>query len=134
MVRSWSLLLGIGLVFLGLAGLGGTNAAGSGQWMVWLDFVAAFLSFVVAATLRPEAPRSEQVSGPGMLSIGLFIMWVVALIIGNVPTALVWWNFAFAVAYGLLTMLSKEGRKPLKAQEPSERDRPEQQRPPRRAA
>lgn len=134
MVRAWSLLLGIGLVFLGLAGLGGTNATGTGQWMVWLDFVAAFLSFVVAATVRPEAPRSEQVTGPGMISIGLFVMWVIALIIGNVPTAVVWWNFAFAVAYGLLTITAKEARKPLTAREPNERDRMDQQRPPSRAA
>ncbi len=133
MVRAWSLILGIGLVFLGLGGLGTTNAAGTGSWLVWLDFVAAFLSFVVAGTAQPSSTSSGRMAGTGMISIGLFVLWIAGLIVGNVPTSLVWWNFAFAVAYGLVSISSREAGKPTSARFPDEIDR-EQQRPPRRAA
>ena len=145
MVRTWSLLLGVGLVFLGLAGLGSTGTGpGTGSWVPWFDFVGAFLSLVVAGSAKSGTLDAERVAGPRMISIGLFVIWIAALIIGNVPTSLAWWNFTFGLAYGLVAMTAGGTRRTIAPRTRDEaermteiereRERERQQRPPRRMA
>lgn len=109
MVKAWSVVLGIGLVLLGLAGLGNVNG---GTWISWLDFVAALGSFIVAGMIRPEleAMPAGRFSGPALISGSLFVMWIIGLATGSVPSSIVWWNFAFACAYGLLALAASSTR------------------------
>ncbi|MBI3542482.1 MAG: hypothetical protein HY075_04310 [Deltaproteobacteria bacterium] len=116
MVRSWSIVLGIGLGLLGLAGLGSTTG---GAWMSWLDVILAIASFVVAATVSGRRSTGATVtsttlmtdggesSGPAFVSLSLFAIWVIGMFTRDVATSMIWWNFAFGCAYGLLTLVSK---------------------------
>jgi hypothetical protein len=109
MVRSWCVVLGIGLVLLGLAGLG-AGAVGN-NWMSWLDFVAAAVSFVVAGIFRPEVTVSlRRMSGPGLIAAGLFVMWIFGIATRSVGPAMAWWNFIFGCAYALLAVSSRRAR------------------------
>jgi hypothetical protein len=112
--RAWSLVLGLGLVILGLTGL---SQATGGIWMAWLDIVLGIISFAAAGS--PSAPRvvlNETTAMTGVrpsrsgglffLSFCLLVMWIVGLATGSVSTSLVWWNFAFACAYGLVGITS----------------------------
>jgi hypothetical protein len=119
MVRTWSIVLGIGLIILGIAGL---NSPG-GTWIAWLDIAGGIISFFVGASAPMAAPAAAggAVGGPryysntgasgGLLFIcaGLFAMWIAALVTRNVTPTMAWWNFAFACAYGLL-VLGSAGR------------------------
>jgi hypothetical protein len=115
MVRAWSIVLGVGLVVLGIAELN----TPSSSWIGWLDIVGGILSFGVAATVSGVAPvstaldvrpRSTNAGSLLFICAGLFVMWIVGLVSGNVTTGMAWWNFAFACAYGLLAISSYGGR------------------------
>ncbi len=106
MVRVTSVILGIGLVILWLAGLSSSAVPG---WLCWLDLVAAIGAFVVAGIAAPEAPLRERATGPAVESLGLFALWIIALAtVGNI--AMAWWNFGFAVAFGLVALFSGQDR------------------------
>src|SRR5690349_21661009 len=107
MVRGWSIALGVGLVILGLAGLSGPF----GSWMAWLDFVAALGSFVIAASIMPTDLETARASSPLILSLGLFVMWIVGLVTASAVGWLSWWNFAFACAYLILGLVANQRRR-----------------------
>lgn len=117
MVRSWSIVLGIGLIILGIAGL----YTPGGNWIAWLDIVGGLISFFVGAAAQGvTAPATAEgtLSGPrygnsgGMLFIclGLFAMWIIGLVTKSVTSTMAWWNFGFACAYALLVMGSSSRR------------------------
>lgn len=98
MVKSFSTILGIGLVVLWICGLGSPSAAG---WLTWLNGVAALCAFAIASYLTPYASRGTRLGLPMTLSLGLFACWIVALTTGVVGW-LTWWTFAFACAFFLV--------------------------------
>jgi hypothetical protein len=137
--RAWSLVLGLGLVILGLTGL---SQATGGIWMAWLDIILGIISFAAAGsaaaprvipseTTAMTGARPSRSGGLFFLSLCLFVMWIVGLASGSVSTSLVWWNFAFACAYGLVGIASYGRRGALRRPAVTGEERPEQ---PRRAA
>jgi membrane-bound metal-dependent hydrolase YbcI (DUF457 family) len=112
MTRTWSIVLGIGLVVLGLAGL---SSAGS-TWIAWLDIAGGILSFVLAGSAPVAAVgnlgHGQYRDARGILFIcaGLFAMWIIGLATKSVTVAMAWWNFGFACAYGLLAIGASRGR------------------------
>lgn len=99
MVRTYSVILGLGLAILWIAGLGSPNAAG---WLTWLDGVAALCAFIIAGALNPTyISRTSRAAAPVLLSVGLFVLWIVGLTSQVVPW-LAWWTFAFACAFLVL--------------------------------
>ncbi len=101
-MRPGMILLGLGLIVLWLVGLN-NHAAG---WLVWLDFLAALVSFALAASPSPTEPLGGRMAalvsgGPLGLALGLLVLWIIGLAF-KVEPWLDWWNFSFGVAYGLL--------------------------------
>lgn len=111
MVRTWSIILGIGLIILGIAGL---NTAAGGPWIAWLDILGGLMSFFVAASARPavtavSTQRYPNAGGVLFLSLGLFAMWIIGVVTKSVTPTLAWWNFGFACVYGLLAITAYRG-------------------------
>ena len=100
MVKSWSIVLGIGLAILWFAGLNTLNAA---PWVTWLDGLGALCAWGIAATVHDGSPVENRVGSTGVLAAGLFALWVVTLFT-PVPGWQVWWNFGFACAFGILAI------------------------------
>lgn len=117
MARTWSIVLGIGLIILGLAGL----SSPTGTWIAWLDIAGGIISFLVAAAfpsvVTPATAggtvgtqQSTNTGGIVFICAGLFAMWIIGLATQSVTAAMAWWNFGFACAYGLLAIGSYSGR------------------------
>jgi len=98
LVRTWLTVLGIGMVVLWIAGLSSPIAS---RWMVWLDLVAAALTFIGVAGTRETTDRSTRAGGTIALSAGVFAIWLGGMVNGAVPW-LTWWNFIFACGYLLV--------------------------------
>jgi len=96
-VRGVSVALGIGLAILWLVGLNYHAAA----WLTWLDGVGALIAFGIGASLNERLSPSVVGGAPIALSLGLFVLWIVGLVM-SVETWLVWWTFVFACAFLLL--------------------------------
>ena len=99
MLRPWYFVLGIGLLILWLVGLG----AHSASWLMWLVFAGGCLSIIAGVGLPVDASRSLRVSTALVISIGLYILWIVGLGVGKAMWKN-WWTFAFACAYLLLAI------------------------------
>jgi hypothetical protein len=93
------ILLGIGLLVLWLVGLGERSAG----WLLWLNFIVGVLSIVGGLTISEGMARGARVGEPTLLSLALFVFWIVALAT-SVASWKTWWTFAFACAYGLLAI------------------------------
>ena len=117
MVRGFSVVLGIGLVVMWIAGLGTST---SPAWMNWLDLVGAIGAFIAAgAVSETPARRLNLVIGPILLSAGLLILWIAGLTTGA-SVAMSWWNFVFGVAFGLVAVFGgsegrEKGEKPIES-------------------
>jgi hypothetical protein len=89
MVRTGSLVVGIGLAIVWVSGLWHHTAG----WLTWLNGIAALcaLGIATASTARTSA------LGGGAIALGaaLFVAWLVG-ISDNAPSWLVWATFAFA--------------------------------------
>ncbi len=96
MVRGISIALGIGLIILWITGLSQHATA----WLTWLDGIAGLCAFGIAGVIRPGVAGSLAAS-PIALSVGLFVLWIIALAIGA-SGWLSWWTFVFACAFLLL--------------------------------
>lgn len=95
MIRVSAGVIGVFLVALFIAGLS-LHAAG---WLTWLDGFGALVAFFVAGmpvATGEEAPRSRGVLG-GLLSLGLFALWIGGLV-ARVQPWLVWCTFGAAIA------------------------------------
>lgn len=102
MVKSWSIIFGIGLGILWLAGLGAPSAT---PWMTWLDAVGALCAFLIAAGVSDSSARGRRVSSTLLLAIGLFALWIAGLASGVVAWQN-WWTFAFACGFLILSIAS----------------------------
>jgi hypothetical protein len=100
MIKSWSIIFGIGLGILWLAGLGAPSAT---PWMTWFNALGALCSFLIAAGVSDSSARGRRVSSTLMLSIGLFALWIVGLAVGVVAWQ-TWWTFAFACGFLVLSI------------------------------
>lgn len=103
MVRQFSVILGIGLIVLWIAGLSSPFAP---AWISWLDGAAGLLAFLIAGSNQQQpigASARAQAGGPLALAIGLFALWVVALSTAVIPW-MTWWTFAFACAFLALSV------------------------------
>lgn len=96
MVRLWSVLYGVGLALLWLAGLLG----GGPRWYAWLDALAAVCA-VGGGTIAASVPPRLKVEGPLALAAGLFGLWIAGLA-ARVPGWQAWWTFLFAVLFAVL--------------------------------
>lgn len=94
-VRTWLTVLGVGMVVLWVAGLSSSLAP---TWMVWLDLVAAALTFVGVAGTRPQTDKAVRSGGTIALAAGVFALWLAGLVNNAVPW-MSWWNFIFACGY-----------------------------------
>jgi hypothetical protein len=98
MIRASSIALGIGLVVLWLVGLWN----GATAWLTWLNGVGGLVAFGIAASVTPRVVGAAAGS-PIALSVGLFALWIIALIT-HATTWLTWWTFAFACAFLMVGM------------------------------
>ncbi len=96
-VRGISVALGVGLAILWLVGLNYHATS----WLTWLDGVAALVAFGIGASLSERMSAGVLGGTPIALSIGLFILWIIGLVM-NAETWLVWWTFVFACAFLLV--------------------------------
>jgi hypothetical protein len=107
MVRTSSIILGVGLIALWLVGLANHATA----WLTWLVGVGGLCAFGIAAAVSPDSRIGERrgyatpVGGPIALAIGLFVLWIVALSIGATGW-LAWWTFAGGCAFLILGLLA----------------------------
>ena len=109
MVRASSIVLGAGLVILWAVGLGNHATA----WLTWLNGLGALCAFGIAAAIVPNMTLSGRVSPPIVLSIGLFVLWIIALAT-HAEAWLAWWTFAFACAFLLVGIIASfEHREPM---------------------
>jgi hypothetical protein len=97
MIRIGSGVLGIGLVILWIVGLSDHAT----HWLTWLDGLGALCAFAVAAMAPSEGVRRDVSSASIALSIGLYVLWIIALAT-SAASWLAWWTFAFACAFLLL--------------------------------
>ncbi len=108
MVRGLMIALGIGLLILWIVGL----QAGSAGWLLWLDFVGGVLSIIGGAALTDAVARYGRLGEPLFLSVGLFVLWIIALAVGMAAWK-TWWTFAFACAYLLVALAAGTERAPM---------------------
>jgi hypothetical protein len=98
MVRGLTIAVGIGLIILWIAGLSSPN---SSTWLTWLDGIMGLFAFSIAGGLSQYNTRMNtrgaRAGGPFMLSLGLFVLWIIAVASGVIAWQ-TWWTFAFACA------------------------------------
>lgn len=108
MVRASSIVLGAGLVILWAVGLGNHATA----WLTWLNGLGALCAFGIAAAVVPTTTVSGTATPPIVLSIGLYVLWIIGLAT-HASLWLCWWTFAFACAFLLVGIISSfERREP----------------------
>lgn len=112
-MRAWSVIFGIGLVILWLAGLNNPNAQG---WLTWFDGFAAVLAFVLSSSFSEYSTRRATFVGPVALSVGLFALWLVSLATAA-PSWQGWWTFIFGCGFLILGLAA---RRPPAAIRPTE--------------
>lgn len=95
MVRGISIILGIGLLVLWIAGITSPDAA---RWLAWLDLLAGLCAFIVAGAVGSAGARERRSGGPIGLAVALFVFWIFGLVTSPVVW-LPWWNFGFACAF-----------------------------------
>jgi hypothetical protein len=96
MVRGVSIFLGLVLLAMFIVGIAGPSHA---YWLIWLDLVASACAFAIAGAVSPTAPRSTRQGSPIALSVGLFVLWIIALASTGVPAWLTWFNFGVACVF-----------------------------------
>jgi hypothetical protein len=106
MVRSWSIVLGIGLAVLWVTGMSDPRAP---AWMAWLIGVASLGSFLIAGSASEISVSRRDAAGPFILAAGLLALWAVGLLTGAAPW-IAWWTFAFACANALLGFAASRSR------------------------
>jgi hypothetical protein len=117
MLRTWTVILGLGLAILWIFGVTSRGEAG---WLSWLQLVAGIYSLLVAASVDDLSPRRTRVSNTLSISIGLSVLWILALV-SPVLRWQAWWTFAFACAYLVLAIVTgARGEPPV--EEPEQED------------
>jgi peptidoglycan/LPS O-acetylase OafA/YrhL len=117
-IKSTSVILGIGLIILWIAGLGSPNTT---PWVTWLDGIGGIWAFLIAAGVSDRSGRGARSGNPIALAIGLFVLWIVALASHVVPWQS-WWTFAFACAF-LIVGIAGGAARPPRGQAELEQDR-----------
>ncbi len=84
-------VLGIGIIILGLFGLGRSD------WMGWLDIVIGIAALIASGTLG-RTTRAVGIGTTVGLGVAALVLWIIGLATGVVAW-LVWWTFAFGVAF-----------------------------------
>lgn len=113
-MRAGMVLLGLALGIVWIVGL----SYDATRWLTWLDFIVAVVS--LCSSLVPiGAVRTLRVA-PFALSLSLFVLWVVGLAT-HAQSWLVWWTFAFGVAYFLMGMAMGVTEAPYEQQFPGPR-------------
>lgn len=87
-------VLGIGMIILGLVGIS------SVAWLGWIDVGLGVLALIAAGVLRDDQ-RTSSIVSEAALGIAALALWVVGLAVGATAW-LVWWTFAFGVAFLLV--------------------------------
>jgi hypothetical protein len=105
MVRSGSLLLGMGLVILWVAGLNAHAPA----WIAWLDGLAALCAFALASLASGEGVRARASGGALALGFGLLALAIAGLVVRVSSLWVSWWTFAFAAAFLALGLFGSLG-------------------------
>jgi len=101
MVRFASILLGTGLLVVALYGI----QEPLGQWVVWLNIIAAAAAFVFAASIQRRTPIATQ-SGTSLgLALFLFGAWGLSFLTLT-PNWLRAWTFLFACSFSLVSLLA----------------------------
>jgi hypothetical protein len=113
-------LFGIVLLALWVVGLAATS---SSPGITWLDGAAGVLSLTFAAAIPDRSPPGLRASGMGVLSLGLFAIWLVGLISGSTPWQ-VWLTFIVAAVYAIGAAAAVAERRRLKLEAPNEREHP----------
>ena len=109
LVKAWLIVLGMGMGILCVAGLASHEGA---SWLTWLDLAGAAISISLAAMMKPLIGHRKLDGSIVALSIGVFALWLIGLAVHALPM-LVWWNFAFAVAFlivGIASLSKKEAK------------------------
>ena len=91
-------VLGIGIIIVGLFGLGRSD------WLGWLDIVVGILALVASGALG-RASRTVSMGSSIGLGVATLVLWIIGLSAG-VVSWLVWWTFAFGVAFVLASFVS----------------------------
>ncbi len=94
MVRGLTIAVGIGLIILWIAGL---SSPVSSPWLTWLDGIAGLFAFSIAGGIASYNTRGMRGGSTFVLSLSLFVLWIIALATGVVAWQ-TWWTFAFACA------------------------------------
>jgi hypothetical protein len=94
MVRKSCFILGVGLGIFWWAGLSANQAAE----VLWFDAVAAVLAFGTAALVSDPERNPSRLAGPLIIGLGLAILWIVGMSIGQ-PAWANWLNLAFALCF-----------------------------------
>lgn len=87
-------VLGVGMIILGLIGIG------SVAWLGWFDVGLGVVALIASGMLRDERRTSTVVVEAG-LGLAALALWVIGLAVGATAW-LVWWTFAFGVAFLLV--------------------------------
>jgi hypothetical protein len=109
MFRGASVVLGIGLIILWIAGL--SSHAMHGAWLPWLDGVAGLVAIGIGVSIGKE--MGIGVAGWGLMALGLFILWIIGLA-SAAPVWLAWWTFGFACAFVILAASATSGGERLR--------------------
>lgn len=114
-MRAWTVVFGITLLGLWLAGLNSPNSAG---WLTWVDGLAGVLAFLLSASIGITASRRVNIGGPTAFAVGLFVAWAVGLATGA-PFWQSWWNFGVACCFAAMSAISGR-RLEVRGRPPSE--------------
>lgn len=87
-------VLGVGMIILGLVGIG------SVAWLGWIDVGLGVVALIASGVLRGDQ-RASNVAVEAGLGLAALALWVAGLAVGATAW-LVWWTFAFGVAFLIL--------------------------------
>lgn len=94
MLRASLVALGISMLLIWVVGL----VDEATTWIVWLDGVAAVLTFLLVPVTRDHVGPIGVSVGPNLIGLGLLALFVVGLVT-SASAWIVWFTLAFACGY-----------------------------------
>lgn len=107
-MRAIIVALTIGFAVLGLVGIFSVAT----PWLAWLDLIGGVVGVIAsfAATRRPNIEGGVS----SALGVGAGVLWLIGLLTRATPW-LVWWTFAFAIAFILAAVVEFSSQREARA-------------------
>ncbi len=95
MSKTFSIILGLGLIALWAVGISTGDVTG---WLLWLDGIIGIGALIMGLAMNRDSSKNLRVGGPVWVALCLFALWIIGLYLGA-TSWLSWWTFGFACAF-----------------------------------